>query len=89
VRSLCQDAEGWSPLALGCATFGYGIYAPPPTTPEQLALPIRTVRLALDYGITVFDTSPQYVHALVRVPVMSAYSRLLYRQLPPLRDRAR
>lgn len=53
---------------LGCATFGYGIYAPPPTTAAELALPVRTVRLALDYGITVFDTSPQYVPARPLLP---------------------
>ncbi|KAL7412575.1 NADP-dependent oxidoreductase domain-containing protein [Mrakia frigida] len=54
------DAQGWSPLAVGCATLGYGIYAPPPTTKEDLEMPLRMVRLALRYGVTVFDTSPHY-----------------------------
>lgn len=44
---------------MGCATFGWGIYAKRPETEEERALPLRTVRLALDYGIRVFDTSPQ------------------------------
>ncbi|CDZ97837.1 Predicted oxidoreductase [Phaffia rhodozyma] len=52
--------DGWSPLVLGCATFGWGIYAPQAVTKEELSLPLRTVRLAFKYGIRVVDTSPHY-----------------------------
>ncbi|ODN81436.1 hypothetical protein L202_01866 [Cryptococcus amylolentus CBS 6039] len=47
-----------SPLILGCAAFGYGMY----TDQDHLtsSLPLRIVRLALRSGITSFDTSPWY-----------------------------
>lgn len=44
----------YSPLLLGCATFGYGVYtaAENVRTPE----PLRIVRAALEAGINGFDT---------------------------------
>lgn len=52
---LAADA---SPLVFGGGVFGVDMY----NTSETLAsdLPIRTVRLALRYGINAFDTSPYY-----------------------------
>ncbi|KAL7421550.1 hypothetical protein Q5752_003319 [Cryptotrichosporon argae] len=46
------------PVILGCAPFGYGIYAP--TDEVRSAMPLRLVRAALRAGITGFDTSPHY-----------------------------
>ncbi|SJX62904.1 related to ARA2-NAD-dependent arabinose dehydrogenase [Sporisorium reilianum f. sp. reilianum] len=47
-----------SPIVFGGGVFGNDMY----NTSETLAsdLPIRTVRLALRYGINAFDTSPYY-----------------------------
>lgn len=56
-----KTSDKFSPLALGCATFGWGMYAEPPSTDEEKMMPLRTVRLALRSGITVFDTAPQSV----------------------------
>ena len=52
---LASDA---SPLIFGGGVFGQDMY----NTSDTLAsdLPIRTVRLALRYGINAFDTSPYY-----------------------------
>ncbi|TKY85795.1 hypothetical protein EX895_005336 [Sporisorium graminicola] len=52
---LAADA---SPIVFGGGVFGHDMY----NTSETLAsdLPIRTVRLALRYGINAFDTSPYY-----------------------------
>ena len=52
---LAADA---SPIVFGGGVFGQDMY----NTSETLAsdLPIRTVRLALRYGINAFDTSPYY-----------------------------
>ncbi|EST05509.1 NADP-dependent oxidoreductase domain protein [Kalmanozyma brasiliensis GHG001] len=52
---LAADA---SPLVFGGGVFGVDMY----NTSETLAsdLPLRTVRLALRYGINAFDTSPYY-----------------------------
>ncbi|SPO25789.1 related to ARA2 - NAD-dependent arabinose dehydrogenase [Ustilago trichophora] len=52
---LASDA---SPLVFGGGVFGQDMY----NTSETLAsdLPVRTVRLALRYGINAFDTSPYY-----------------------------
>jgi aryl-alcohol dehydrogenase-like predicted oxidoreductase len=43
-----------SPVVLGCATFGYGIYQD--KSEIVSTLPVRVVRLALRAGITAFDT---------------------------------
>lgn len=43
-----------SPVVLGCATFGYGIYQN--KSDIVSTLPVRIVRLALRAGITAFDT---------------------------------
>ena len=43
-----------SPVVLGCATFGYGIYQD--KSEIVSTLPVRIVRLALRAGITAFDT---------------------------------
>ncbi|PWN51884.1 Aldo/keto reductase [Violaceomyces palustris] len=47
-----------SPLVFGCGVFGTGMYNPDQTLNSDL--PLRTLRLALDYGINTFDTSPYY-----------------------------
>ena len=70
-----QDSDGWSPLALGTATFGYGLYSPPPTTQDALEMPLRTVRLALKYGVTVIDTAAQSVAQLSPSTVVTAIAR--------------
>lgn len=46
------------PLILGCATFGYGIYAD--TSLLRSTTPLRVVRLALASGVTAFDTAAWY-----------------------------
>ncbi|KAN0061851.1 hypothetical protein ACQY0O_005844 [Thecaphora frezii] len=47
-----------SPIVFGCGVFGQDMY----NTAQTLAsdVPLRTVRLALRYGINAFDTSPYY-----------------------------
>ncbi|GAC93524.1 hypothetical protein PHSY_001089 [Pseudozyma hubeiensis SY62] len=57
-RGAGDLASSASPLVFGGGVFGQDMY----NTSETLAsdLPIRTVRLALRYGINAFDTSPYY-----------------------------
>ncbi|GAK64415.1 aldo/keto reductase [Moesziomyces antarcticus] len=52
---LAKDA---SPLVFGGGVFGQDMYNNADTLASDL--PIRTVRLALRYGINAFDTSPYY-----------------------------
>ncbi|KAK4689336.1 hypothetical protein P7C73_g755, partial [Tremellales sp. Uapishka_1] len=46
------------PIILGCAPFGWGIYADDSSISSDF--PLRIVRLALRSGVTAFDTSPHY-----------------------------
>lgn len=59
VSTATRDMDDFcSPIVFGGGVFGQGMY----NDSEILAsdLPIRTVRLALRYGINAFDTSPYY-----------------------------
>lgn len=47
-----------SPIVFGGGVFGQDMYNTPTTLSSSL--PLRTVRLALRYGINTFDTSPYY-----------------------------
>lgn len=41
-------------VVLGCATFGYGVYAA--REDVRSSMPVRVVRAALKAGVTAFDT---------------------------------
>lgn len=45
-------------VMLGCATFGYGVYAD--TELVRSTMPVRVVRAALRAGVNAFDTAPHY-----------------------------
>ncbi|ORX40709.1 NADP-dependent oxidoreductase domain-containing protein [Kockovaella imperatae] len=53
-----KTSENLPPVVLGCATFGYGIYADTENFLSDMSC--RTVRYALRSGINAFDTSPWY-----------------------------
>jgi len=53
-RPAVDGEVALSPVVLGCATFGYGIYQD--KSEIVSTLPVRVVRLALRAGITAFDT---------------------------------
>jgi hypothetical protein len=53
-RPAVDEELALSPVVLGCATFGYGIYQSKADIVSTL--PVRIVRLALRAGITAFDT---------------------------------
>ncbi|PWZ02217.1 DUF21-domain-containing protein [Testicularia cyperi] len=58
VESVSDLEQEASPLVFGGGVFGHEMY----NNSETLAsdIPIRTVRLALRYGLNAFDTSPYY-----------------------------
>lgn len=58
-QSPSRDAESngilpLPPVMLGCATFGYGVYAD--TEQVRSSMPVRVVRAALRAGVNAFDT---------------------------------
>ena len=56
--STSSDTQSLPPVVLGCATFGYGIYA---EKDDCLGpLPVRVVRYALRAGINAFDTGMSF-----------------------------
>lgn len=65
IRQAVADSRGLAlpPIILGCAPFGYGIYAQKDQVLSDA--PLRTVRLALRAGITAFDTGKSSVTTAV------------------------
>ncbi|TXT11113.1 hypothetical protein VHUM_01864 [Vanrija humicola] len=56
---VLPPADGQLPrIILGCAPFGYGIYAD--KSAVEGVEPVRLVRAALRAGVTAFDTAPYY-----------------------------
>ena len=54
-----RSTDGESPVILGCAVFGYGIYSA--TSFVQGGEPLRVLRYALRSGINAFDTCERVI----------------------------